>query len=66
VPAPWNGRPLSALTDGVACTAVSVTRGGRASLAAPDMRLETGDLVHVAAPLEGLDELRRRFDGREA
>jgi trk system potassium uptake protein TrkA len=66
VPASWGGRALSALTGGVACTAVSVTRGGRASLPTPETRLEAGDLVHVAAPLDGVDELRRRFEAREA
>jgi len=66
VPAAWHGRALAALTDGVSCTAVSVTRGGRAALAAPDTRLEAGDLVHVAAPLDGMDELRRRFEGKES
>jgi trk system potassium uptake protein TrkA len=63
VPTPWNGRMLRQLTDGVVCTIVSVTRGGRASMPAADEALKAGDLVHVAASLEGAAVLRGRLYG---
>ena len=63
VPASWSGRLLSLLV-GEGSLAVALTRGGRASLPGPDATLETGDVLHVSATIEGLAALRRRLDSR--
>jgi trk system potassium uptake protein TrkA len=63
IPEPWNGRALSELLAGVACTVVSVTHAGRAAIPERDTRLHTGDLLHVGASLEGASSLRGRLYG---
>jgi trk system potassium uptake protein TrkA len=63
VTAAWAGRSLAALTEGVDCAIVSLTRGGRASRPAGETPLAADDLVHVAAGIEGADRLRRRLEG---
>jgi trk system potassium uptake protein TrkA len=63
VPDEWAGRPLSALVEGIPCSPVSLTHGGRASLPAPGLSLVAGDLVHVTATLEGAALLGRRLEG---
>jgi trk system potassium uptake protein TrkA len=66
VPEAWAGRTLGALLSGVPCSAVSLTRGGRASLPDPEQALAAGDIVHATATLEGADALVRRIEGGEA
>jgi trk system potassium uptake protein TrkA len=63
IPVAWGGKSLSALLAGVPCSVVSLTRGGRARLPSAEAALAKGDLVHVAAALEGADLLRRRLEG---
>jgi trk system potassium uptake protein TrkA len=63
VPQSWHGRTLAELASGVACALVSLTRGGRASLPAADARLEAGDLLQLAASLDGATTLRTRLFG---
>jgi trk system potassium uptake protein TrkA len=63
VPESWHGRTLAELASGVACALVSLTRGGRASLPAADARLEAGDLLQLAASLDGATTLRTRLFG---
>jgi len=63
VPESWHGRTLAELASGVACTLVSLTRAGRASLPAADARLEAGDLLQLSASLEGATTLRTRLFG---
>ena len=63
VPDSWDGRALSELLSGVACTVVSVTHAGRAAIPEPDTRLHAGDLLHVGASLEGASSLRGRLYG---
>ncbi len=60
VPEQWNGRTISELTSGYACVLVSVTHAGRAALPSPERVLETGDIVHVSATLEGIEALRKK------
>lgn len=57
----WNSRELREFLADEDCIAVSVTRAGRAVLPAPDMLLETGDVVHISATLKGVKALRRRL-----
>ena len=66
VPEAWSGRRLASLVAEVPCSVVSLTRGGRARLPSGETLLERGDLVHVAAALEGADVLRRRLEGAGA
>jgi trk system potassium uptake protein TrkA len=66
VPDAWGGRTLGDLLAGVPCSAVSLTRGGRASLPDQGRVLAAGDIVHVTATLEGADRLGRRLEGGEA
>jgi trk system potassium uptake protein TrkA len=63
VPERWAGRTVGRLVEGLACTPVSVTHGGRASLPEPGRALAAGDVVHVAATIEGADLLARRLEG---
>ena len=63
VPASWEGRGLAELLEGVSCTAVSLTRGGRASAPETEAVLRTGDLLHVGASLESAAALRGRLYG---
>jgi trk system potassium uptake protein TrkA len=61
----WSGRLLSELLASTEGVAVAITRGGKASLPAPDARLATGDVVHLSARPAGIDVLRRRLAGTE-
>ncbi len=63
VPPAWEGRPLGELLAGMACTPLSVTRGGRAAAPEPGTTLRAGDLLHVGASLEGASALRLRLYG---
>jgi trk system potassium uptake protein TrkA len=63
VPEGWAGRTVAELVAGLACSPVSVARGGRASLPEPGRVLAAGDVVHVAAPIEGADILAHRLEG---
>jgi hypothetical protein len=48
---------------GVECSAVSLTRGGRASLPRADAPLEAGDLLQVSAGQAGATTLQARLFG---
>lgn len=63
VPAAWAGRTLGELTAGQPCALAAHTRGGRAQLPRPELRLEAGDCVHVSAGAPGLEALRARLRG---
>ena len=62
VPEWWSGKTVSELIVDGDYIPVSVTRAGRAVLPSGNMMLETGDVVHVSATLEGIESLRRRMD----
>lgn len=64
VPDAWRGRRVGELLRDLTCVPVAVTRAGRAALLSRETRLEPGDLLHVAATREGIEELRRRFAGQ--
>jgi len=61
VPEKWHGRTVAELTHGIDCIPVSVTRAGRAMLPSPNQVLETGDVIHVSATLDGIEALRRQM-----
>jgi hypothetical protein len=52
---------VSELVSAGGCAAVAVTRAGHALLPAPELRLESGDVLLVGATLAGLDALRGRL-----
>jgi trk system potassium uptake protein TrkA len=68
VPDSWNGRSWNELCAGNAGTLpVALTRAGRALLPAPDMQLQSGDLLNVSATFDGIKSLRARLGlGTEA
>ncbi len=61
VPEKWEGHSIGDMTDSSNCMPVSVTRAGKAMLPTPSLLLETGDVVHVSATLEGVEALRARM-----
>jgi len=63
VPESWRGRALAEVVSGLECAPVSLSRGGRASLASPQARLEAGDLLQVSASLSGASALSARLFG---
>ena len=63
VPESWEGRPLSELLEGLSCTVISVTHGGRALPPSPASILHGSDLIHVGASLDGASALRGRLYG---
>ena len=64
VPERWCARPLQELVP-AELVVTSLTRNGEAMIPAPDTMLETGDLLHVAATLSGLEALSARLEGKK-
>jgi trk system potassium uptake protein TrkA len=61
VPESWRGRNLSELSTRDRCIVVAITRAGKAMLPMGEMTLEAGDVVHVSATRDGIEELWRRL-----
>jgi trk system potassium uptake protein TrkA len=61
VPEEWNGQSVADVISSGTCLPVSLTRAGRARLPALNTILETGDVLHVSATLEGVEALRKRM-----
>lgn len=53
VPAQWHGKLVKEVLNFSETIPVSVTRAGRAILPKDDCALETGDMVHFSATMEG-------------
>jgi trk system potassium uptake protein TrkA len=64
VPQAWHGRSLSELLGDCGCI-VALTRAGKASIPAADARLEFGDILHLSATLEGIEQIRRQLGERK-
>lgn len=62
VPEAWAGRTIAELVGGLACSPVSLTHAGRASLPEPGLGLAAGDVLHVTATHEGASALDRRLE----
>jgi trk system potassium uptake protein TrkA len=62
VPEEWNKRFLNDLLTTGQTLPSSISRAGRAFLPTPDTRLETGDVLHFAATIEGVDEVRKHLN----
>jgi trk system potassium uptake protein TrkA len=61
VPAPWDGKTVQDLAMAGPCIVAAITRAGRGILPTPDMRLQTGDIVHISATVEGMAALRAKI-----
>lgn len=61
IPEEWSGHTIGELMTSNACLPVSVTRAGRAVLPTANMVVETGDVLHVSATLDGVEALRARM-----
>jgi len=61
VPPAWDGRTVGALTDGIRCTTIALTEGGRASTPDTDTVVRAGDMLHVGASLGAAEALRTRL-----
>jgi trk system potassium uptake protein TrkA len=65
IPSPWAGRRLGDLL-GDQVLAVAHSRAGRARLPDPGATLHRGDVLHVSATLDGIEDLRERLGRSEA
>lgn len=63
IPAEWNGKKICDLVSSDTCLPISLTRAGKAALPAEDSVLETGDVLHISATLEGVEALRKQIIG---
>jgi trk system potassium uptake protein TrkA len=57
LPDGWAGHPLASLSSGDRFRLVSMTRSGQAQLGGDDLIGQEGDLLHIAARKDALDEL---------
>jgi trk system potassium uptake protein len=57
LPESWAGRKLAGLTEGERFRLVAVTRAGAARLPPPGLVGQEGDILHVAARRDALDDL---------
>jgi trk system potassium uptake protein TrkA len=64
VPAAWNGQTIGALLGCPDCIIVSLTRSGKAFLPKMETVLQTGDVLHISATLDGIEGLRVRITKR--
>lgn len=58
VPELWNGKVLKDHFFSEDCIPVSITRAGRAVLPKPDSVVETGDIIHFSATMEGAQRMK--------
>lgn len=64
IPESCAGIKLSSLINPMTCVPVAVTRAGKAVLPDSATILETGDVLHVSATLEGAEALRTQIRSR--
>ena len=65
LPAHWKGKLVKDLSIPTGCVLVSITRAGHAFLPSPDQGFETGDILHIGATFEGLQNLRSVLAGKK-
>jgi trk system potassium uptake protein TrkA len=56
----WHNQKIGKLLGNQSCIAVSITRIGRSFIPTVETILEKGDVVLIAATLEGIENLRKR------
>jgi trk system potassium uptake protein TrkA len=61
ITAAWAGRKLSELDDGERIRVVAVTRGGGAQLVRTDLVGQEGDVLHVMARQDAMEDLEARL-----
>jgi len=61
VPENWHGKVLGDLIPCEDCVIISLTRAGKAILPSKDMKIDAGDVIHVSATFEGVEDLRKRL-----
>jgi trk system potassium uptake protein TrkA len=65
IPAPWNGRSIQELITCGECKWIAITRAGKAFLPDVDTILNTGDILVVAATMEGIQDTRANLRSRQ-
>ncbi|HBF41113.1 MAG TPA: portal protein [Anaerolineaceae bacterium] len=61
----WNGHPLKDLMPCEDCRAVALTHAGKAYLPDPEMIVQTGDVLTVAATFDGIETTRAFINQRK-
>jgi trk system potassium uptake protein TrkA len=61
VPDRWAGSRLRDVLPAQGVIPISITRAGRAELPSPDVLLDSGDVLHLSATVEGIEALRTRL-----
>lgn len=61
LPAAWAGRRLSDIEERDRFRLVMITRAGQGRICGPELVGQEGDVLHVAARVENLDELESRL-----
>lgn len=61
VPESWDGRHLKELLPSSGCLAAALTRAGRASIPEGETVLVSGDVLHLIATRERMEDLRKRI-----
>jgi trk system potassium uptake protein TrkA len=61
IPAAWAGRKLAELDDGVRFRVVAVSRGGNSDLPRPDLVGQEGDVLHILARRDAMDDLEAKM-----
>ena len=59
VPPTWYSKTVHDLAAVGPCIVAAVTHAGRGMLPTPDMLLQSGDMVHVSATVDGMTALRQ-------
>lgn len=57
----WSGHTIGDLVHDSTVIPVSVTRAGRAVIPSANMMLETADVMHISATIQGVELLRKRM-----
>lgn len=61
IPKEWAAKSIDELLPERNCVLLSVTRAGRATLPSGDYVFQEGDVVHLSATFEGINEIRSRL-----
>lgn len=66
IPEAWQGKTIQELICG-SCIPVSLSRGGKAVLPEPEMKIQEDDVLHLSSTLDGIEAVRSRLNvGKEA
>lgn len=65
IPIAWNGKKVSDLITCEECKWIAITRAGMAFLPEEDTIIQTGDILAVAATMEGIQDTRANLRRRQ-